>query len=118
MMANTNFLRIPMQMLLFDVRDVEAFEGLPADNADLLWTEYDDAEVRNLVAALEFAEANPAFDFRSLMPELAQSNGEIHLFLCKVLASLRAAIARRADRPGLSARGAQAPTAPSAPSHD
>lgn len=95
-MVNTNFLRIPMHMLIYDVRDVDAFQGLPPDKADLLWTEYNDEEVRQLVEALQFAADHPSFDFNALMPEIEQTNAQIHRFLCKILASLQAAMGRRA----------------------
>jgi len=96
-MVDTNFLRIPMQMLLYDVRDVGAFEGLPASNVDLLWTEYTEEEMGALVEALQFAADNPGFDFGMLMPDVKQSNDKIHSFLCKTLASIRQAVARRAS---------------------
>ncbi|MEA3121335.1 MAG: hypothetical protein QOH33_883 [Paraburkholderia sp.] len=98
-MVNTNFLRIPMHMLLYNVQDIDAYEGLPPRNADLLWTEYNEEEIRNLVEALQFAADNPSFDFAALMPEIEQPNHKIYLFLCKILASIRAAMARRTSGP-------------------
>ncbi|NKJ49330.1 hypothetical protein CIC12_21875 [Burkholderia sp. SG-MS1] len=59
------------------------------------WTEYTDEEVANLVEALQFAADHPKFDFAALIPDLGQANDEIHRFLCGILASIRAAMARR-----------------------
>ncbi|MET0382746.1 MAG: hypothetical protein ABW032_04910 [Burkholderiaceae bacterium] len=95
-------LRIPMTMLLRDVKDVAAFQGLPAQHADQLWAQYADEEIHDIVDALQFAADHPNLNFLSLMPEIGQPNREIHSFLCKTLASIREAAAVREDM----ARGA------------
>lgn len=39
---------------------------------------------------------HPSFDFNALMPEIEQTNAQIHRFLRKILASLQGAMGRRA----------------------
>jgi len=97
-MANIDYLRIPMLMLLDDSLDVGAFEGLPARSADLLWVEYTEDEVRAIAAALQFAADHPDLDLLALMPELRRTNDEIRSFLAKIHASVLKAMERRPGR--------------------
>lgn len=94
-MTDLNYLRIPMQMLRYDVLDVDAFAGLPPEKTDLLWVEYTEDELGHIVAALKFAVDHPDFDFLSLIPDLRQSNHSIHRFLCKIDVSISQAIEAR-----------------------
>jgi hypothetical protein len=85
-----------MQMLVYDLPDIDAFKGLPPENAELLWTDYSEEEARNIMAALQFAVDNPDFDFAALEPQLNRSNAEIHTFLCKIHTSVCLAAEARA----------------------
>jgi hypothetical protein len=95
-MTNTSYLRIPMHMLRYEVSDVGAFNGIPAEKMDLLWRDYTDDEIQNIIAALQFAVDHPDFDFSALDPQLNRSNAEIHAFLCKIHASICLAVEARA----------------------
>lgn len=87
-----------MQILLRQNLDVHAFKELPDSNADLLWNEYTEEEVQDIVEALEFAADHPHFDFVGLIPTIRHSNQDIHLFLCKILRSIQNAAQRRSLR--------------------
>ncbi|HET9646591.1 MAG TPA: hypothetical protein VFP68_25240 [Burkholderiaceae bacterium] len=88
-MSPVNFLRIPLT-LIFRVDDIEGFQGLNEQQLEALQLDYDPDEIANIVAALRFAEANPQFDFASLLPGVTKSNAQIHRFLVKILRSIEA----------------------------
>jgi hypothetical protein len=88
-MSHENFLRIPLTLIL-RVDDIEGFEGLNELQLKALQLDYSADEIANIVAALRFAEANPQFDFASLLPGVRRSNAQIYGFLVKILRSIEA----------------------------
>jgi len=90
MSVDTKLLRIPLYSAT-SLEHLESFERLAPSDLELLRTACSPDELRGLVAALRFAQANPQFDFRPFArPELAASNAQIHAFLCKVLKAMPA----------------------------
>src|SRR5437016_1015266 len=86
---NINFLRIPLN-LIEHVNDVDAFQGLSAQQLAALPRDYTPDEIAAIVAALRFASDHPEFDFVSMLPGVSQPNAKIHGFLIKILNSLEA----------------------------
>ncbi|MBC3917322.1 hypothetical protein H8L32_07535 [Undibacterium sp. CY18W] len=68
--------------------DVSDFAGLSIDAIALLPEEYSEEELSGIFEALRWATKNPGYDFRSLLPDLRHSNGDIYQYLCKIEVSL------------------------------
>jgi hypothetical protein len=47
--------------------------------------DYDEAEIRGIKEALEWARPNADFDFKSILPDIRYSNDEIYRYLMKAL---------------------------------
>lgn len=76
--------------MLYNIRDIEKFPGLGRENVNRLPDEYSHEELFGIVAAISFANDNPEFDFKSLLPDIAYSNGQIYAFLKKIHTSISA----------------------------
>ena len=87
MITASPFLRIPLSMIEH-VDDLDAFQGLSAQQLAQLPKEYEPEEMEGIRTALQFAVAHPEYDFASMLPGLPHSNAEIHLFLVKIAKSM------------------------------
>ncbi|MDA8444869.1 hypothetical protein [Paracidovorax valerianellae] len=89
-MDTVKFLRIPLSMIDY-VGDLDAFQGLTAEQLASLPDEYTPDETAGIVASLRFAAEHPEFDFAALLPGISASNGQIHVFLVKIYRSFQEA---------------------------
>lgn len=85
--VNINFLRIPMN-LLYSIKSTPDFNGLSAAQIERLSQEYDAKEIDGIKQALKYAVEHPEHDFKSMLPNLAQSNAEIAFFLKRIYLSM------------------------------
>ncbi len=89
--ANLNFLRIPMS-LLYDLDDVEGFIGLSNNQVERLTQEYTAEELSGIRQALAYASQHPEHDFKSMLPDVPQSNREIAEVLKRIYLSIPASL--------------------------
>lgn len=85
--VNLNFLRIPMS-LLYDVDDISRFAGLSSAQVERLTQEYTAEELNGIRQALAYASQHPEHDFKSLLPDVHQSNAEIAEVLKRIHTSI------------------------------
>lgn len=85
--VNLNFLRIPMN-LLYDLDDVEGFVGLSSDQIERLSQEYTVEELNSIRQSLAYASQHPELDFKSILPDVPQSNAEIAEVLKRIYLSI------------------------------
>lgn len=85
--VNLNFLRIPMN-LLYDLEDIDGFLGLSSAQVERLSQEYTTVELSGIRQALAYASQHPMHDFKSLLPDLPQSNIEIAKVLERIYLSI------------------------------
>jgi hypothetical protein len=85
--VNLNFLRIPMSML-YDIAQPEVFPGLSPAQTERLTQEYTPDELAGILQALDYAQQNPTYDFKALMPDLPHGNVQISEFLKRMRLSI------------------------------
>ena len=85
--VNLNFLRIPMSML-YDIAQPEVFLGLSPAQTERLTQEYTSDELAGILQALDYAQQNPTYDFKALMPDLPHGNVQISEFLKRMRLSI------------------------------
>ena len=85
----TAFLRIPLY-LAGQVPDVDAFEGLNAEQQRRLPQAYSREELTHIVAALRLACEHRDLDLLPFAPQPGFTNAQLHRFVAKVLASMPA----------------------------
>lgn len=81
------WLRIPLYKLYY-IEDLSQFEGLNEQELMQWKDQYNVEEQRSIVKALGWAVNNPHYDYRSLLPNLRQSNSSIHQYIYKVYSQL------------------------------
>lgn len=84
---NLNFLRIPMN-LLYDLDNISGFAGLSSAQVERLTQEYTTEELNGIRQALAYASQHPEYDFKSLLPDVPQSNAEIAEVLKRIHVSI------------------------------
>ncbi|GGM31759.1 hypothetical protein ACFQDN_22920 [Pseudomonas asuensis] len=85
--VNLNFLRIPMN-LLYDLDDAEGFTGLSSTQVERLSQEYTVEELSGIRQALAYASQHPEHDFKSMLPDVPQSNAQIAKVLERIHSSI------------------------------
>ena len=75
-MNNIKFLRIPLYKL-YHINDLSLFSGLSESSLKNLSSEYSSEEINEILLSIEWAIKNPKQDFKSMLPDIPFTNGEI-----------------------------------------
>jgi hypothetical protein len=74
--------------LLYELDDVEGFTGLSSAQVERLSQEYTAEELKGICQALEYASQHPEHDFKSILPDVPQSNAQIAQVLKRIHLSI------------------------------
>ena len=81
------FLRYPLYKLYY-LEDISNFQGLSSEEL-AAFREYEAPQRSAIMNALKWVSENPDVDLTNVLPDLPFQNNDIHLYIEKVLASLK-----------------------------